>query len=561
MFYFKIKSLRSADLPPISWRLWIIIFFLVIIFLALIGRLIYLTILNRNFLIKQGQARMLRVEDIPAFRGIITDRNGQPLAVSTPVDSIWINPNLFHPGQEQLRALSHFLNLSPEIIQQQTKNDHSFVYLKRSIPPDLANQIINLKIPGLYTQRSYKRFYPQGEVTAHLVGLTDVDDHGQEGLELVYDSWLSGITGKKQVIKDRLGQIISEVALLKKPELGKSLVLSVDQRIQYSAYQALKAAMDETQAASGSVVVMDARTSEVLAVVNQPSYNPNNRPTVHDGRYRNRAFTDIFEPGSTIKPFTIALALESSKYSTSSTIDTCPGWLRIGGYRISDDEKECGMLNLTKILEKSSNVGAAKIMLSLPPEAHWKLLHNLGFGVLSGSGFPGEVPGRLVEQPVWRPSVVATLAYGYGIAITALQLAHAYTVFASGGYLHPLSLIKLDKPPAEGGQVLSSKVTSLLIPMLEDVVQNGTGKRAQISGYRVGGKTGTAYIATPHGYDRHRYISSFVGIAPLDNPKLVVAVVLREPKGSHMGATVSAPVFSKVMEDSLRILGVPPNQE
>ncbi len=551
------KALHSSDLPPVAWRLWVIIFFLIIIFLALIGRLIYLTIFNRSFLIKQGQARTLRIEDIPAFRGIITDRNGQPLAVSTPVDSIWINPNLFHPDAAELRELARALQMPVENIRQQMLKDHSFVYLKRSIAPDLATQVMGLKIEGLYTQRSYKRYYPEGEVTAHLVGLTDVDDHGQEGLELAFDNWLSGVTGKKQVIKDRLGQIISEVALLKKPELGKPLALSIDQRIQYSAYQALKAAMAETQAASGSVVVLDARTSEVLAVVNQPSYNPNSRPAEHDGRYRNRALTDVFEPGSTIKPFTLALALQSGKYSMASIIDTCPGSMRIGGYTISDDEA-CGVLNLKQILEKSSNIGAAKIMLSLSPEEHWRLLHELGFGSLTGSNFPGEVPGRLIEQSIWRPSVVATMAYGYGMSITALQLAHAYTVFANNGNLYPLSLLKLDKP-LEANPVIAPNVVQQMVPMLEDVVQNGTGKRAQITGYRVGGKTGTAYIATPTGYDRHRYVSSFVGVAPLDNPRLVIAVVIREPKGPHMGATVSAPVFAAVMSDALRILGVSPH--
>lgn len=548
---------HSSDLPPVAWRLWVIIFFLIIIFFALIGRLIYLTIFNRNFLIKQGQARTLRIENIPAFRGIITDRNGQPLAVSTPVDSIWINPGLFHPNAAQLRDLAHDLQMPVENIRQQMSKDHSFVYLKRSIAPDLATQVMGLKIEGLYTQRSYKRYYPEGEVTAHLVGLTDVDDHGQEGLELAFDNWLTGVTGKKQVIKDRLGQIISEVALLKKPEQGKPLVLSIDQRIQYSAYQALKAAMTDTQAASGSVVVIDARTNEVLAVVNQPTYNPNNRPAEHDGRYRNRAFTDVFEPGSTIKPFTLALALQSGKYSAASVIDTCPGSMHVGGYLISDDEA-CGVFTLKQILEKSSNIGAAKIMLSLSPEEHWRLLHELGFGSLTGSNFPGEVPGRMIEQSIWRPSVVATMAYGYGMSITAVQLAHAYTVFTNNGNFYPLSLLKLDKP-LEAKPVIAPNVIQQMIPMLENVVEKGTGKRAQITGYRVGGKTGTAYIATPTGYDKHRYISSFVGIAPLDNPRLVVAVVIREPKGPHMGATVSAPVFSQVMGDGLRILGVPPH--
>lgn len=555
-------KIPQKNIESHSWRFWVVLAFLTLGFLALIVRLVDLTILNRAFLVKQGQLRTLRMVEIPAYRGMITDRNDQPLAISTPVDSVWVNPTLFHPTALQLSQLAQALQLSTQDIQQQvnTQPTRSFVYLKRGNPPSVSDQIAALKIPGVFFQREYKRYYPEAEVTAHLIGLTNIDDHGQEGLELAYDQWLGGKPGKKQVIKDRLGNIISEVALLKKPEQGHPLTLSIDKRIQYSAYQALKAAVDAYQAEGGSIVVLDARTSEVLAMVNQPSYNPNNRPAQHDGRYRNRAVTDTFEPGSTIKSFTIALALESGKYTPNTIIDTRPGWMVVGGYRINDDDN-FGVINVSEILAKSSNIGATKIMMSLPSHAHWDLLHNAGFGELTGSHFPGESPGRLREAQVWRPSEVATLAYGYGLAINTLQLAHAYTIFADGGVLKPLSLLKTSQPAA-GTQVLPANVAATMLSLLENDVQNGehhTGVRAQIPGYRVGGKTGTSYIAGPHGYDRHNYNSSFVGIAPLSNPRLVIAVMIREPHGHHMGAYVSAPVFAQVMSDSLRILNVLPD--
>ena len=472
-------------------RFWLVLIFLAGCFVALIGRLVDLTILNRDFLVKQGKLRTFRMMEIPAYRGMISDRNNQPLAISTPVDSVWINPILFRPTALQLSQLAQALGIAPIEIEQQIhsalpefpgawgflqtnkaqrggaeraiagKNPQdprssgrtrNFVYLRRGNPPEVTQQIANLKIPGVFFQREYKRYYPEAEVTAHLIGMTNVDDHGQEGLELAYDNWLSGKPGKKQVIKDRLGNVISEIALLKKPIQGRPMILSIDKRIQYAAYQALKTAVEQYQAEGGSVVVMDARTSEVLAMVNQPSYNPNNRPVQHDGRFRNRAVTDTFEPGSTIKTFTIALALQSGKYSANTLVDTNPGWMMIGGYRISDESYNFGLIDLGEILARSSNIGATKIMMSLPPQAHWNLLHRAGFGEVSGSLFPGESPGRLPMER-WRPSELATMAYGYGLSVTTLQLAHAYTIFANGGVLRPLSLLKLAKIPV-GEQVL-----------------------------------------------------------------------------------------------------------
>lgn len=557
-------KIRNKGVPAYTWRFWVVLIFFAVCFFALIGRLVDLTILNRSFLVRQGQLRTLRTLQMPAYRGMITDRNNQPLAISTPVDSVWVNPTQFHPTPIQLSQLSKNLQLSPQDIQRtlKTKIPRSFVYLKRGNPPDVSDKIAALKIPGVFFQREYKRYYPEAEVAAHLIGVTNVDDHGQEGLELAYDQWLAGNVGKKQVIKDRLGNIIAEVALVKKPEQGQPLTLSIDKRIQYAAYQALKATVDEYQAEGGSVVVIDARTGEVLAMVNQPSYNPNNRPVQHDGRYRNRAVTDTFEPGSTIKTFTIALALSSGQYTPQTIIDTRPGWMMIGGYRISDEDHNFGLIDLGEVLAKSSNIGATKLMMSLPAQAHWKLLHNAGFGELSGTHFPGEATGRLPTEHVWRPSEVATLAYGYGLSITTLQLAHAYTIFATGGLLRPLSLLKISKPPT-GARVLSPSVAAATLSLLEKVVETGdhhTGVRAQIPGYRVGGKTGTSYIASAQGYDRHSYNSSFVGIAPLSNPRLVIAVVVRKPQRHHMGSFISAPVFAQVMSDSLRVLNILPDK-
>lgn len=544
-----------------SWRLYAFLIFLSLLLLGLVGRLVDLTIFKRHFLIEQSDARILRKVTIPAHRGMIVDRFGTPLAISTPVDSIWANPKLYQANPQQLTQLANLLELNPDDLNLKlSQRAHSFVYLKRHVSPPIAEQIQALKIPGIYLQPEFQRYYPQGEITAQVLGFTNIDDQGQEGLELAYNQWLSGTPGQKEVIKDRLGNIIENVAVLKLPEQGHILELSLDHRLQYLANRYLRKAMTEFKASSGSVVILDAHSGEVLAMVNQPAYNPNNRPTAHDDRFRNRAVTDMFEPGSTIKPFTIALALMSGKYVPEQTIDTNPGWMHIGGYTIRDDGYNYGVINLTQILEKSSNIGAAKIMLSLPPQNFWQLLRNVGFGQNLGTGFPGEATGRLQAQQTWRPSVVATLAYGYGIAATALQLAHAYSVLANDGISKPVLFLKaspLDKP--KGVRVLPADISHTVLDMLEDVVMYGTGRRAQIFGYRVGGKTGTAYIAGPHGYDKTRYTSSFVGIAPISNPRLVIAVIIRDPHGQSFGALVAAPVFARVMDAALRLLDIPPD--
>lgn len=543
------------------WRYYFAIGFLVALALVLLGRLVYLNVIDRSFLLSESNARILRNVTLPATRGMVTDRQGVPLAVSVPVDSVWVNPQLFLPKPKKMAALAALLNVKVAFIQHRLAlyAHHEFVYLKRKIPPPISKEIAALKLKGLHFQHEYKRYYPKGEVDAHVVGFTNVDEQGQEGLELAYNSWLSGKPGLVQVVKDRLGHVIATVKVLQAAEQGKNLTLSIDQRIQYLAYRTLKEAVKKYHAKAGSVVVLDPRTGEILAMVNQPSYNPNNRPPDTDGRYRNRAVTDMFEPGSVIKPFNVALALESGKYTPDTKIDTSPGWMKVGPYIIKDDGLNHGVITLTKLLQVSSNIGAAKVMLSLNPHDYWVLLTKVGFGERTNSGFPGESPGRLVDREEWRPSAVAALAYGYGIDVTELQLAHAYAVLANHGVSVPVTLLKRSQS-AQGQQVIPADIADEVLKMLQTVVEpGGTGTRAAVPGYTVAGKTGTAYIAGPHGYDKSHYYASFVGVAPVTKPRLVIAVSLRDPKGKHFGGLVSAPVFAKVMSGALRILNVPPD--
>ncbi len=546
---------------PISWRFYFPIALLSLVLFGLFWRLIELGIINRDFLLAQSTARIMRTMEIPASRGMIFDRNQEPLAISTPVESVWINPKLFSPSPAQLSVLSKFLSIPSWVIKQKLKTQakHEFVYLKRGLVPEKALELKALKIPGVNFQQESKRFYPEAEIGAHVVGFTNVDDRGQEGLELAYNHWLQGISGKKRVLKDRLGNVIEELELLRPSQQGHNLQLSIDQRIQYVAYRDLKAAVEEFHAKSGSIVVLDAETGEILAMVNQPSYNPNSRGHVPVEAYRNRAVTDKYEPGSIIKPFTAALALESGRYKPSSTIDTSPGWMRVGGFSIRDEGNEHGVMTLTQIIEKSSNIGVAKIMLSLPPHDYWKLLRRFGFGEKTASGFPGETNGTLIDRSHWYSSEIASSAYGYGMSVSVLQLAQAYSVFAAGGILRPVSFVKQTSLP-EGVQIIKPEIARQVAEMLKTVVATGSGTRARVPGYWVAGKTGTAYIAGPNGYDKnHRYMSSFVGFAPVTHPRFVIAVAITDPKGQHFAAYVAAPVFSKVMSDTLRLFNVKPD--
>ncbi len=545
------------------WRDVFLLIILATLMLGLIIRLYILNVVDRHFLLQQSRARILRHQIVPAYRGMIEDRLGVPLAISTPLQSVWVNPKIFQASEESEAALARDLSLDQAAMEKRIASAKSkgkeFLYLKRMNSPAIGQEVASLQLKGVFLQKEYKRFYPEGEVMAHVVGLTNVDDQGQEGLELAYNKQLSGQDGVRRVIKDRLGHVIKDMSWIQLPQQGKNVRLSVDHRIQYLAYRALKWQVDKYHAASGSVVVLDAKTGEILADVNQPSYNPNDRPKDHDGRFRNRAVTDIFEPGSTIKPFTIALALSSGKYTPDSTIDTNPGRLQIGGYTIKDDGLNYGVINLTQVLKKSSNIGAAKIMLSLSPEDYTTLLKKIGFGSPTGTGFPGEASGSILGRSHWYPSVVATLAYGYGIAVSTLQLAQGYQVLADHGVKEPVTFLKRTELPS-GSRVLSSTVADEVVAMLKTVVsKGGTGWRARVPGYVVAGKTGTAYIAGPGGYNKHKFIASFVGVAPAADPRLVVAVVIRDPQGQHFGGIVSAPVFSKVMSGALRYLDIQPD--
>lgn len=544
-------------------RFYFLIIVLFLGFCSLVWRLVDLSVINRSFLQQQSDARTVREINIPANRGMIMDRNGMPLAVSTPVDSVWVNPQMFMPTSKQSTEISKLLNISASSLQKKInkKKDAWFIYLKRHIPPQVSDKIKAMDIPGLYLQREYKRYYPEGEVTAHVLGFTNIDDHGQEGLELAYDSWLLGTPGKKQVLKDRLGHIVAIMKTESLPQNGHDLVLSIDRRIQYLAYYELKKAVQKYQAESGSVVVLDVKTGEILAMVNQPSYNPNDRSLARGDSYRNRAVTDSFEPGSTIKTFSIANALDSGKYFANTKIDTNPGRFVVAGNVITDDEVNHGVITVTQVLQKSSNIGTAKITLSLPPKNLWALLHRVGFGEKTSSGFPGEVTGSIIDLQslTLRPFVLATLSFGYAISVTPLQLASAYAVIATGGIKLPVTFIK-SQEAAKGEQVMNARVAHDMLIMLRSILASGgTGTRANVLGYTIAGKTGTARIAINKTYDKNRHVSTFVGIAPTTDPRLVVAVVIRDPHGQDFGGLVAAPAFASIMEGSLRFMGVPPD--
>ena len=531
--------------------------------LVLLWRVVDLQWFDRSFLQGQADARHLRTVSLPAHRGMITDRNGEPLAVSTPVDSVWANPQELVPAREYLQALAKILDLDIDYLQRLLgrRADREFVYLRRHVPPATAAQVRALDAPGVYLQREYRRYYPDGEVVAHVIGFTDIDDRGQEGLELAYDDWLRGADGAKRVLKDGRHHVIADVEQIRPARPGKDLQLSIDRRIQYQAYRELKSAVRRHRASSGSVVVLDAVTGEVLAMVNQPSFNPNNRHAIQPGAVRNRAVTDVLEPGSTMKPFTIAAALQSGRYDRDSTINTAPGYYRVGGNTVRD-EHDNGRLDLAGIIRKSSNVGASKIALSLPPEQLWRVYSGAGFGTSVGTGFPGEVSGVLASHHRWAKIEQATLAFGYGISVTPLQLARAYSLLANDGRLLPVSFLRQDEAP-RGESVLPTHAVRSVRRMMEDVVSDrGTAPQARVPGYRVAGKTGTVHKATAGGYAEDRYNALFVGMAPASDPRLVVAVIINDPRGEdYFGGRVAGPVFSRVMSNALRLLNIAPDVE
>ncbi len=546
----------------LAWRFWLVVCAFTCLALVVTGRLFYLQVEDQGFLQDQGDRRVVRMEKIPAYRGIIEDRNGEPLAVSTPVVSLWANPQELISAPEKWSQLGEQIGLPEDRVREKlmANRDKQFIYLKRHVNPAKAEQVLEQGIPGVYGTEEHRRYYPAGEVASHVVGFTNIDEQGQEGMELSFDRALQGSEGKKMVIKDLRRRIVKDVGLIEPASSGRDIALSIDLRAQYLAYRELLTAVTEYNAASGSAVAINIKTGEVLAIVNQPSYNPNNRGRDDVPNFRNRALTDVFEPGSTMKPFTVAAALESGKWKPHSKIDTSPGFLRVGRKSIRD-MNNYGVIDLGKIIAKSSNVGASKLALSMEPEALSQFFRTLGLGQATGVGFPGESVGYLPARERWSPIEVATLSYGYGLSVTTLQLAQAYAILGAGGIKRPVSLLKVDGPVL-GERVMSEHVARDVIYMMEGVVEeHGTAKKARVPGYRVAGKTGTVHKVSSNGYEDHRYLALFAGIAPVDDPQIALVVVIDDPKGdSYYGGLVAAPVFSRVMSGLLRVQNVPPDK-
>ena len=555
------KKQAATHKVTAAWRYRCAVGLLVSAFVVIGWRVVDLQVFNHDFLNGQGNARTLRVERVNAYRGMILDRYAEPLAVSTPVVSIWANPQQINDAATTASLLSGPLGLSSKTLRQRlaVKGNREFVYVKRHLSPGRAEQIMALELPGIYSQREFRRYYPAAEVAAHLVGFTNIDDQGQEGLELAYDDWLHGEAGKKRVLKDRYGRVIKDLQSIKSEKPGQNLQLSIDLRLQYLAYRELKAAVEEHKAKSGHMVLLDAQSGEVLAMVNQPSYNPNNRGTMNHTNLRNRAMTDVFEPGSTMKPLTVAAALESGKFTTYSKINTAPGYLRVGR-NVIRDHRNYGTIDLATLISKSSNVGASKLALAMDIENILNMFRNVGLGQDTGSGFPGERVGLLPYHNRWHDIEKATLSYGYGLSVTTLQLAQAYTAFANQGRVKPVSLLKQEQEVA-GQQVMSPGTADALLGMLENVIKKGgTGTRASIPFYRVAGKTGTVHKLSEGGYQDDKYLALFAGLAPASNPRVVAVGVIDEPGGNeYYGGEVAAPVFSRVVAGALRLMNVSPD--
>jgi cell division protein FtsI (penicillin-binding protein 3) len=529
---------------------------LAMLFVVLLARALYLQGFDNEFLQGQGTARHSRELEVPAHRGRILDRSGEALALSTPVKSLWAFPDKFDATPEQIASLAAILDTTPQKITARLSASEDFAFIAKQVAPEIAERAMALRIPGLHDQNEYRRFYPGGEVTAQIVGFTGDHDVGQEGIELAQQGWLAGIPGSRRVIINRRNEAVEDVEAIRAPQAGHDLALAIDARLQYLAFRELKSAVDLHKAKAGGLVILDVKTGEILALANWPTYNPNSRNKVTPATMRNRALTDTFEPGSTMKPFTIAAALETGRVHPDTVIQTAPGTLTIGPNTIHDAHPE-GALTVEQVIQKSSNVGAAKIALSLPAETMWEMFSGAGFGTVPKTGFPGEVSGRLRPAKSWRPIEQATMAYGHGISVNLVQLARAYTIFATDGEVKSATLLKTGGFVA-GRPVLQPATARAVRHMLELVTSpGGTAPRAQVPGYRVAGKTGTAHKVEGHAYS-NKYVASFVGFAPVSNPRLVVAVMLDEPSaGQYYGGVVAAPVFSSVTGSALRMLGVP----
>ncbi|MFO7648094.1 MULTISPECIES: peptidoglycan D,D-transpeptidase FtsI family protein [Halomonas] len=554
---------RPPPMAPMGGLRYGLMLLIVLLALGLLaGRIVTLHVLDRPFLQGQGDARTLRTDTLPAHRGMIADRHGEPLAISTPVVTLWANPQDVPEDSIQRLMLARALNLPLEELEARLERfaSREFMYLRRQMTPQAAQQVLDLRVPGVYAQNEYKRYYPSGEVAAQLLGVTNVDDTGQEGLELAYQPYLAGTPGQRRVLKDRRGRLVRDLEVLRDARPGGELTLAIDQRLQYMAYRELKAAVAEHDADGGVVVMMDARTGEVLAMANQPSYNPNNRAGIDPRGLRNQAIVDVFEPGSVMKPLAMAAIMESGQFPRDVVVDTSPGWMRIDRFTIRDI-RNYGELDLAGILEKSSNIGMSKLVLELDDPLVPDLYRRLGFGQSPETGFPGESTGTLPAPVRWSRSQWAALSYGYGLSTSALQLASAYTALANGGERLPPSLLRLDAPPP-GERVIDPAVAHDLLRVMEASVQPGTGaRRAMVPGYRVAGKSGTVRKTGSAGYVQDAYRSLFAGIAPVSDPRIVTVVMIDHPRGdSYFGGAVAAPVFSRVVGSALRLLDVPPDQ-
>ncbi|MEK6370886.1 MAG: penicillin-binding protein 2 [Burkholderia gladioli] len=562
------SSVKFASSPVLSvhlpmWRSKLVVFMLFMAFVALAARAFWIQGPGNAFYQKQGESRYQRTLELPATRGKILDRNGLVLATSLPVRAIWAIPESVPDdlGADKLTQLGQLLDMSSTELRRKLSEDKSFVYVKRQVPIEVADKVAALDIPGIYARNEYKRFYPEGEITAHLIGFTNVEDEGQEGVELADQKMLAGIPGSRHVIKDRVGHIVEDVDEQMPPHNGTDVDLSIDSKIQYITYANLKAAVDKFRAKAGAAIVVDVRTGEVLSLVNYPTYNPNDRSHLTGEQLRNRVLTDVFEPGSIMKPFTVSLALDLHRVSPTTLVDTGNGHFVLDGAPISDDAG-FGVLTVGGVIQKSSNIGATKIAMTMRPEEMWNMYTSIGLGQAPKVGFPGAAAGRLRPWKSWRRIEQATMSYGYGLSVSLFQLAHAYTAIAHDGELMPLSIFKASETqPPQGPQVFSPTTAREVREMLESVVtKNGTSPDAAVPGYRVGGKSGTAYKQVGRGYDHKKYRASFVGMAPMPNPRIVVAVSVDEPTaGSHFGGQVSGPVFSAIVGDTLRALNVPPN--
>ena len=552
--------------PALAWRFYLVVAVLASLLALLVGRILSLQVLDtergREFLQDQGERRSVRTAEIPAYRGVITDRRGEPLAVSTPVVSIWADPRMLD-ASERLPELAQALGITPNALESklETYRGKRFMYLQRHRVPADARAILERRIPGVYGEREYRRFYPAGEVAAQLVGFTNVDGEGIAGLELAYNDWLQGEPGKKKYIKDLHGEVVRDIRVVAPARPGKDLKLSIDLRLQYLQHRELRRAVTASGASSGSIVTLDAQTGEILAMVNYPVYNPNSRKRMKPAHMRNRAMTDVYEPGSTMKTLTLVAALESGRYTPDTMIDTSPGRIRVGR-KVYPDPRNYGEITLSRVIEKSSQVGVTKLALELGHEPIWEVFNRFGIGQPPGTGFPGESSGMLPNRPRWHTTEKVSLAFGYGITASPLQLASAYAVFANGGERRPVSLLAIEEDLPPGEAVIAPEIARQVLQVLHAVTgEHGTARKARVPGYLVGGKTGTVHKVGPQGYIEDQYVALFAGVAPSDDPRIVTVVVINEPQGEdYGGGAAAAPVFSRVTAGALRLLSVPPSE-